>query len=149
MWREHDVLPDASKILQQSCASIRPPFRCKRASITRPDYKVLFMWWKPGFKNGSSRANGHLPWNVLYSRTLAVMFNTSHPYLHASALGGPVDVSLASSNRRGASRLEAITSSSAIAISRSTTPLCFGEHTGICSLRSGCHDGPVAPRTPP
>ena len=90
--------PDVSKILQESCAWscawLLPPFRYKQASALGSDFRVLFTWWKPGFRNGSNRANGALPWNFRYgecmsglSRTLAVtvMFSTSQAYLHASA----------------------------------------------------------------
>ena len=69
------------------------------------------------------------------SPTLAVMLITSLAYMHASAQRGCVGGRLASRNRRGASRRDAIPSSSVMAIRRSTTPSCFGEPTGVYSRR--------------
>ena len=67
--------------------------------------------------------------------TLAVMLSTSQAYLHVSTQRGPVYGNLASPNRRVASRQETIVVSSVIAIYRPTTPLRFGESTGMYSRR--------------
>ena len=67
------------------------------------------------------------------SFTLAVMLMASLAWWHASAHTGPVGGNFSPSNRRLASRQDAIASSSVHAMRRSTTPSCFGEATGVSS----------------
>ena len=59
--RAYDVLPDESTNLQQSFQWLLPPFRRKQATALGSNFIFLLTLCKPGFKNGSSRANGALP----------------------------------------------------------------------------------------
>ena len=140
--REYDVRSDGRNTLQQSCECLLPPFKYRHASALDSDFRVLLTRWKPGIRDGSSRASGALQRKARYgectpglSRTLAVMFRTSQAYLHASAERDPVGGDLASPNRRGVSRKEAIASSSVMPICHSTTPMSFGKPTDLYSRR--------------
>ena len=83
----------------------------------------------PGFRNGRSRSNGGLPWDVRYGEcisglplTFAVMLITSLAYLFTSAQRDCVGGIFTSTNRRGCSKRDTIASSSVMATRRSTTP---------------------------